>query len=135
MRLGIAKADAPYEQSNVVNHYILHLKPEETSDGKIHVSVDLDVRYPPQYPATPPLVRVINPNGLSSSQVTELQGSLDALMKSIGSREMIFDLAQHIEDYLRKHNVETLSFHQQMTNRQEAVRLSTRGSRRCSTDL
>lgn len=115
-------------QNQGCNHYVLHLAPSGVVEiDKAHVAADLDVRYPPLYPSRPPIVAIVKSRGLSDAKVKELQSSLTATVKAMTGREMVYDLAQHVETFLSAHNQETVSFHEQMTQRQETVRVAVCG--------
>ncbi|KAK5827528.1 hypothetical protein F5H01DRAFT_98323 [Linnemannia elongata] len=100
----------------------LHLLPME-EELKRYVSVDLRVKFTKTYPRTPPDLKIENPRGLSEAQVQELSKLVPARAKTLLNQEMIYLLAEYVQEYITQNNssmfIKHSSFHEQMLQRVE----------------
>lgn len=61
-----------------------------------------------------------NSRGVSNALLTQLQDELEKKAQNMKGEEMIFQLAQHVQEFLHRHNKPgTKSFYEEMLNRQK----------------
>ncbi|CAH0551983.1 unnamed protein product [Brassicogethes aeneus] len=100
----------------------LTLFPQKGNSGihENHVQVDLHVKCPKNYPNVIPNIKLENGKGLSNAVLTELQEELTQEATLLIGEEMIFQLAQYVEQFLHKHNKpSSKSFYEEMLQRQK----------------
>ncbi|XP_023658138.1 eIF-2-alpha kinase GCN2 isoform X1 [Paramormyrops kingsleyae] len=99
----------------------LYLRPKGLSDGKeSYVSVDLEVKCPPNYPDVPPKVELKNAKGLSNGNLQNLHVELAKLAAERCGEVMIYELADYVQGFLTEHNVPPpRSFHEEMLKNQQ----------------
>ena len=109
----------------------------ENEPEKSFAEVDLLVGLGPSYPEELDSLRlqVTRGKGMDDDQVEELEVMLRELAKSLIGREMVFELAQAAQEYLRKHNIDPRrSIHDEMLEQErqqkEAQRLEEEKARR-----
>eukprot|EP00960_Hanusia_phi_P065419 766088-Hanusia_phi.AAC.4 len=109
----------------------------ENEPEKSFAEVDLLVGLGPNYPEDLESLhlQVSRRKGVDDEQVHELEKILQELAKSLIGREMVFELAQAAQEYLRKHNIDPKrSIHDEMLEQQrqqkEAQRLEEEKKRR-----
>ena len=84
--------------------------------------VDLMIALGPDYPDSESslTLSVLPVVGLEKEQLAELEKQLRAKIKELVGREMVFDLAQTAQDFLRKYNVDPKkSIHDEMMEQQQ----------------
>ena len=108
----------PHFRINIVPHPAHLSEDPSRPDLHNHVSAVLDVTYTSEYPSTPPLLRLESAQGLSNSAQTELLKQLRAQTKDLAGNVMVYDLVQSVQEYLRAYNVKSLSFHDEMLERE-----------------
>ncbi|XP_041668498.1 eIF-2-alpha kinase GCN2 [Cheilinus undulatus] len=98
----------------------LCLRPNGLNTGEeCYVTVDLQVKCPPTYPDVPPELELKNAKGLSNENLQNLQNELTKLAAARCGEVMIFELADHIQGFLSKHNKPPpRSFHEEMLKNQ-----------------
>ncbi|KAK2826191.1 hypothetical protein Q5P01_020405 [Channa striata] len=98
----------------------LCLRPNGLNNGQeIYVTVDLQVKCPPTYPDAPPELELKNAKGLSNENLQTLQTELTKLATVQCGEVMIYELADHIQGFLSKHNKPpSRSFHEEMLKNQ-----------------
>ncbi|KAG0168524.1 hypothetical protein DFQ29_010105, partial [Apophysomyces sp. BC1021] len=111
-------------QVTTTPEFFLHLYPLGVEAEEAHVTIDLQVRFTKTYPNKPPELRLINPRGLSTKTVRQLNELLQSAVKEMTGREMTYDLADQVRTFLANHNApppegSKLSFHEQMVIRME----------------
>ncbi|XP_049848556.1 uncharacterized protein LOC126315348 [Schistocerca gregaria] len=99
----------------------LELVPHPGYPEKNHAAVLMQVELGSNYPATRPRIQVKKLRGLSKSEMSELSDLVrEKLNDLIGeSREVIYELAQNIEEWLQKHNGPMQSSYDQMMLRRK----------------
>ncbi|XP_029349412.1 eIF-2-alpha kinase GCN2 [Echeneis naucrates] len=99
----------------------LCLRPNGLNNGQeCYVTVDLQVKCPPTYPDVPPELELKNAKGLSNENLQTLQGELSRLAAVRCGEVMIYELADHIQGFLSKHNKPpSRSFHEEMLKNQQ----------------
>lgn len=61
-----------------------------------------------------------NSQGVSNALLTQLHDELEKKAHSLKGEEMIFQLAQHVQEFLHRHNKPGIkSFYEEMLNRQK----------------
>ncbi|XP_063627840.1 eIF-2-alpha kinase GCN2 [Cydia splendana] len=94
---------------------MLTLHPLHNSNVQgVHCSVTLHITCCPNYPDKPPDLKIHKMHGLSTENATKLLDELDALAQQLCGEVMIFELAQHAQQFLHDHNKPTLSFYEEM---------------------
>lgn len=80
-------------------------------------------RFTKTYPRTIPDLKIENPRGLSEAQVQELSKLVPARAKTLLGQEMIYLLAEYVQEYITQNNssmfIKHPSFHEQMLQRVE----------------
>lgn len=67
-----------------------------------------------------PKLSLENSRGVSNTLLTQLQDELEKKAHSMKGEEMIFQLAQHVQEFLHRHNKPGIkSFYEEMLNRQK----------------
>lgn len=67
-----------------------------------------------------PKISLKNGQGISNTVVSELQKQLEEKAENMKGEEMIFQLAQHVQEFLHRHNKPgTKSFYEEMLNRKK----------------
>nr|CAI5829716.1 unnamed protein product [Callosobruchus analis] len=100
----------------------ISLKPQQGSVGMqdIYATIDLHIVCDGKYPENCPRISLENSKGLSQTTVAELQVLLEQKAKDLKGEEMIFQLAQCVEEFLHRHNKPTTkSFYDEMLKRQK----------------
>ncbi|XP_077394275.1 eIF-2-alpha kinase GCN2 [Festucalex cinctus] len=94
----------------------LCLRPKGLNHGQeCYVTVDLQVKCPPNYPDVPPELELTNVKGLSNDNLQTLQSELTKLAAARCGEVMIYELADHIQGFLYEHNKPPQrSFHDEM---------------------
>jgi hypothetical protein len=98
----------------------LRVRPEIQLDMNF-AEVDLEIALGPDYPHTESSLQlsVQLVRGLEHGQLAELEKELRSKIASLVGREMVFDLAQTAQDFLRKYNVDPKkSLHEKMIEQQ-----------------
>ncbi|XP_073950849.1 eukaryotic translation initiation factor 2 alpha kinase Gcn2 [Choristoneura fumiferana] len=80
----------------------------------IHCSVTLHIKCCHNYPDKPPDIKISKMLGLSTENATKLLDELSALAQKLCGEVMIYELAQHVQQFLHDHNKPTLSFYEEM---------------------
>ena len=99
----------------------LRVRPEIQLDMNF-AEVDLVIALGPDYPQTESSLQLsVQPVvGLEPAQLAELEKELRSKIVALVGREMVFDLAQTAQDFLRKYNVDPKkSLHQKMMEQQQ----------------
>ncbi|XP_034249523.1 eIF-2-alpha kinase GCN2 isoform X2 [Thrips palmi] len=97
--------------------FILNLTPQQGSSGvkEIHAQIHLHVSCCRLYPEKVPKLEVKKSKGLSTSDISQLQQELEILTSKLIGQEMVFEIAQHVQGFLHKHNKPGFkSFHEEM---------------------
>ncbi|XP_044265056.1 eIF-2-alpha kinase GCN2 [Tribolium madens] len=100
----------------------ISLNPQQGSSGlhEVYVKLDLHVTCPETYPNTVPVLKLENSKGLSDNSLIELQKALEEKAGKLRGEEMIFQLAQHVQEFLHVHNKpSSKSFYDEMLQRQK----------------
>lgn len=83
------------------------------------MKIDLHIICAKNYPKVPPKIVLENGRGISNAVVSQLQKDLEERAKEMQGEEMIFQLAQYVEEFLFKHNKPAAkSFYDEMLKRQ-----------------
>jgi hypothetical protein len=82
------------------------------------VAIRLLVKYPTDYPDSPPHLKLDNPEGLTEDEVKELTKEIRSLARERVGEVMMLEIAQHIQAYLHSHNRPHLSLHEEMVRRE-----------------
>uniref|UniRef100_A0A8C8DLJ2 non-specific serine/threonine protein kinase n=1 Tax=Oryzias sinensis TaxID=183150 RepID=A0A8C8DLJ2_9TELE len=98
----------------------LCLRPNGLNNGQeCYVTVDLQVKCVPTYPDVPPELELKNAKGLSNEKLQNLQDELTKLAAVRCGEVMIYELADHVQGFLSKHNKPpSRSFHEEMLKNQ-----------------
>ncbi|CAH1968532.1 unnamed protein product [Acanthoscelides obtectus] len=116
----------------------LSLKPQQGSVGthEIYATIDLHIVCDACYPENCPRIYLENSKGLSQTTVAELQVLLEQKSKELEGEEMIFQLAQCVEEFLHTHNKPTSkSFYDEMLKRQKEKEERDLQARQIEQDL
>eukprot|EP00833_Pecoramyces_ruminatium_P017910 jgi/Orpsp1_1/1191942/evm.model.d7180000089539.1 len=98
----------------------IHLAPLDiNNDEEIYVSIDLVVKFTPLYPDAIPELYLKNGKGLSDNEIDDLTNTIKNLARELLGNEMIYEIAQCIEEYLTEHNKKEISAYEEMLKRQE----------------
>ncbi|XP_026478484.1 eIF-2-alpha kinase GCN2 [Ctenocephalides felis] len=103
-------------------HILLRLRPLQSSSGntEAYVKLNLRVECSKNYPNEIPHLFLENIQGLSDANVSELLNELITFSESHKGDEIIFQLAQHAQEFLHKHNAKPPgSFYEQMLYQQK----------------
>ncbi|XP_050664186.1 eIF-2-alpha kinase GCN2 isoform X2 [Leptidea sinapis] len=92
---------------------LLTLQPLHNSEG-VHCSATLNFKCCHNYPDKPPLVSVTKVNGLSDDNAAKLLKELNNMAAQLCGEVMLYQLAQHTQQFLHDHNKPTLSFYEEM---------------------
>ncbi|XP_019725702.1 eIF-2-alpha kinase GCN2 [Hippocampus comes] len=94
----------------------LCLRPKGLNYGQeCYVTVELQVKCPPNYPDVPPELELLNVKGLSNDHLQTLQSELTKMAAARCGEVMIYELADHIQGFLSEHNKPPpRSFHDEM---------------------
>ncbi|KAG7210245.1 hypothetical protein KM043_011793 [Ampulex compressa] len=98
------------------------LTPQKGMSGpaQVYAQIDLHVSCGEKYPDEVPIIQLQNSRGLSHQQVAMLHSELEDLAKQLRGEVMIFELAQHVQKYLHKHNKPAYgSFYEEMVSRHQ----------------
>ena len=81
--------------------------PENTTQGysQAYVSVTLKIKFTQNYPLIKPELSLIKSEGLSKTQLNELQSKLEKLSDQLVGSEMVYELCVEVSQYLAKFNV------------------------------
>lgn len=74
---------------------------------------------PPEYPKEAPVIVINKETGLSEAEVADLRAEVNAKVRELLGREMIYELTQFVEGWLEKHNHKPQSFYDEMIARQQ----------------
>lgn len=100
----------------------ISLNPQQGSSGlhEIYVKVDLHIICSETYPNSVPTLKLENSKGLSNNSIKQLEDDLKEKALKLQGEEMIFQLAQHVQEFLHLHNKPTSkSFYDEMLQRQK----------------
>ncbi|XP_045486079.1 eIF-2-alpha kinase GCN2 [Pieris rapae] len=92
---------------------LLTLLPLHNSEG-VHCSVTLQLKCCHNYPDRPPTISINKMFGLSDENAAKLITDLKKIAVDLCGEVMIFQLAQHTQQFLHDHNKPTLSFYDEM---------------------
>eukprot|EP01068_Selenidium_serpulae_P007451 Selendium_serpulae@DN4713_c0_g1_i1.p1 len=81
---------------------------------KNKVEVSLWVQFTEMYPSTLPNYDIKKVRGLNQQQVKEIKSIVEREMNNSLGMEMIYGIADEIQDWLRQNNRQTLSMHDEM---------------------
>jgi translation initiation factor 2-alpha kinase 4 len=99
----------------------ISLNPQQGSSGchEIYVYVDLCIICDEIYPNSVPKIKLEHSKGLSDNSLKELQNKLEKNAEELKGEEMIFQLAQYVQEFLHGHNKPApKSFYDEMMQRQ-----------------
>ncbi|KAL0819440.1 hypothetical protein ABMA28_007545 [Loxostege sticticalis] len=103
---------------------LLTLNPLHNSDIKgVHCSVTLHFKCCPIYPDKPPSISVHKMKGLSTDNANQLLKELEALAAERCGEVMIFELAQHAQQFLHDHNKPVLSCYEEMLKQKKEMEI------------
>lgn len=97
--------------------FVLYLSPQQGSSGiqEIHADVHLQVTCCQSYPEKVPVLKVVKSKGISTCDISQLMEELQKLTAKLRGQEMVYEIAQHVQDFLHKHNKPGFkSFHEEM---------------------
>ena len=97
--------------------FVLYLRPQQGSSGvqEIHAQIHLRIQCSHLYPQRVPQLEVLKSKGLATSDVSQLLQELDKLSSQLCGQEMVYEIAQHVQSFLHKHNKPGFkSFHEEM---------------------
>ncbi|OQV13821.1 eIF-2-alpha kinase GCN2 [Hypsibius exemplaris] len=93
----------------------IRLLPQQSAETQAHVAVTLAVKCAPQYPEEVPEIKILEPKGLSDAVVQQLKDGLTRLAADLKGQEMLYPLAEYVQEFLFKYNVPaSKSFYEQM---------------------
>ncbi|PRP82937.1 eukaryotic translation initiation factor 2-alpha kinase 4 isoform 1 [Planoprotostelium fungivorum] len=92
---------------------------ENNSRGINYCAVDLHIRFSPGYPQVPPNLKIEKVRGLSNESLSELQNMVNKRIVELTGQVMIWDIANHIQEYLIERNNQPMSFYDKMVKRQQ----------------
>ncbi|XP_015584813.1 eIF-2-alpha kinase GCN2 [Cephus cinctus] len=98
------------------------LMPQQGMSGpaQVYAQIDLHVICGEKYPEEVPRMQLQNSRGLSDQQIAMLFSELEHLAERLRGEVMIFELAQHIQKFLHKHNKPGYSsFYEEMVSRRQ----------------
>ncbi|XP_031334945.1 eIF-2-alpha kinase GCN2 isoform X2 [Photinus pyralis] len=101
----------------------IKLTPQQGSSGvhEVYATVELHIICSKQYPNDIPEILLENGKGMSKATLDELQIELQQEAHNLLGEVMIFELAQHTQSFLYRHNKPGFkSFYEEMLNRQKA---------------
>eukprot|EP01097_Dermamoeba_algensis_P001278 TRINITY_DN1488_c0_g2_i2.p1 TRINITY_DN1488_c0_g2~~TRINITY_DN1488_c0_g2_i2.p1 ORF type:complete len:395 (-),score=98.71 TRINITY_DN1488_c0_g2_i2:434-1618(-) len=107
-----AKKDKEYS-------FKLRLVPHPGDQSRNYCAVLLHISFSRYYPSLPPRINVEKVKGLSDAQLQELTNQLKERSQELVGTGMIFSLCDLTQEYLMSHNIEPLSFHEEMLLRQK----------------
>ncbi|XP_034834138.1 eIF-2-alpha kinase GCN2 [Maniola hyperantus] len=99
---------------------LLTLQPSNTSAG-IHCGATLQFECCHNYPDKPPNIQINKSFGLSDDNTQKLLKELQKLADELCGEVMIFQLAQHTEQFLDSHNKPILSFYEEMVKEKDEM--------------
>ena len=97
--------------------FILLLKPQKgLSQDEVYATVQLRVKFPPDYPQSHPSIVLENGEGVSSKDIETLKLELEQLCQDCVGEEVTFNLAHHAQGFLAERNQKPRfqSFHEEM---------------------
>ncbi|XP_028168706.1 eIF-2-alpha kinase GCN2 [Ostrinia furnacalis] len=101
---------------------LLTLHPLHNSDIKgVHCSITLHFKCCSSYPDKPPSIAIHKIHGLSTDNANHLLKDLEALAAERCGEVMIFELAQHAQQFLHDHNKPVLSCYEEMLKQKEEM--------------
>ncbi|XP_053613621.1 eIF-2-alpha kinase GCN2 isoform X2 [Plodia interpunctella] len=80
----------------------------------VHCSITLRFKCCHNYPDKPPKIEISKMKGLSAENAEKLLAELGSMASEKCGEVMIFELAQHVQQFLHDHNKPTLSFYDEM---------------------
>ncbi|XP_013386608.1 eIF-2-alpha kinase GCN2 isoform X2 [Lingula anatina] len=115
----------------------LRLLPQQSMGStQVYVQVELVIKCTENYPNEAPQLRLENAKGLSNQLVQELQGELDSKAQELIGEVMVLELAQHVQDFLHKHNrPPAKSFYEQMMSNKKEREIQQAIEQKKKTDL
>ncbi|XP_050354452.1 eIF-2-alpha kinase GCN2 [Nymphalis io] len=99
---------------------LLTLLPLNNSEG-VHCRVTLQFQCCHNYPDKPPKILLNKVSGLSDDNANKLLKDLENLAEQQCGEVMIFQLAQHTEQFLHDHNKPILSFYDEMVKKKDEM--------------
>ena len=85
--------------------FILLLKPQKgLSQDEVYATVQLRVKFPPDYPQSHPSIVLENGEGVSSKDIETLKLELEQLCQDCVGEEVTFNLAHHAQGFLAERN-------------------------------
>ncbi|KAF7284929.1 hypothetical protein GWI33_017408 [Rhynchophorus ferrugineus] len=104
----------------------ISLMPQQGSSGNkdIYVQLDLHIICSDDYPLKRPKILLENEKGMSQASLLTLHQELEEKARVREGTEMIFELCQHIREFLHSHNKPAMkSFYDEMLQKQEEKKL------------
>ncbi|XP_014673320.1 PREDICTED: eukaryotic translation initiation factor 2-alpha kinase 4-like [Priapulus caudatus] len=98
-----------------------------SSEKEIHSQLQLWIKCSAKYPDEEPEVELENSKGLSKLDIQQLMTELHGIMQELRGEVMMLQLAQHVQEYLHKHNTPRFkSFYEEMlsNNRKKQEKLA-----------
>ncbi|XP_064621826.1 eIF-2-alpha kinase GCN2-like isoform X2 [Lineus longissimus] len=94
---------------------------QSTYGGEVYAKIDMIVRCPEKYPDVMPEIKLENSKGLSNQQIASLKSELENQAKEAVGEVMIYDLAQHVQNFLHLNNKPGPKsfFEEMMSNKKE----------------
>ncbi|XP_039757544.1 eIF-2-alpha kinase GCN2 isoform X1 [Pararge aegeria] len=99
---------------------LLTLQPSHTTNG-VHCGATLQFDCCDNYPDIPPNITIDKSFGLSDDNVQKLLKELHQLADDLCGEVMIFQLAQHTQQFLNNHNKPILSFYDEMVREKDEM--------------
>ncbi|XP_043271459.1 eIF-2-alpha kinase GCN2 [Venturia canescens] len=99
---------------------LITLIPQQGMSGPVEVyaQIDLHIFCDDKYPVEVPTIKFKNSRGLSNEQIAVLVSETERLADQLKGEVMIFELAQHVQKFLHKHNKPGYSsFYEEMVSR------------------
>lgn len=110
-------SQAPFGEKWTPPEFILLLKPQQgLSNDDVHATVNLRIKFFPDYPFNKPSIQLEEPKGISTKDVEKLKEELELISSKSLGEEVIFNLAHHIQSFLAERNKKPRfqSFHEEM---------------------
>ncbi|PHJ21792.1 rwd domain-containing protein [Cystoisospora suis] len=96
----------------------LRLCPFPDKEETNHVSIELSVEFPPEYPDTVPHWSISESKGLDNEALDELKIEITECIEREVGAAMIYTVAESIQEWLRKRNKPQQSMYDQMMSRE-----------------
>eukprot|EP01125_Pyxidicula_operculata_P015152 TRINITY_DN5117_c1_g1_i1.p1 TRINITY_DN5117_c1_g1~~TRINITY_DN5117_c1_g1_i1.p1 ORF type:complete len:1656 (+),score=455.46 TRINITY_DN5117_c1_g1_i1:21-4988(+) len=114
---------AIYPENFIVNEgedsFTMRIDPHVGDPSEDYSSVDLYIKYTPNYPNELPIWNIVSSKGLSPSELEELESLIKTKMNELVGMVMIHMIGEEIQLFLRQHNEKPTSFYEQMIKRQK----------------